>query len=288
MESNNIENFNQLKIEVFNSEIGSIKTILLELFNIINNPRSNAKQLTELIEIDPPLSLRILRLANSAYYGTSKKIYNIQEAIVWIGFDAVKHLALSMKVIEFFNDENIGFSKAELWKSSIVSALMAKAIYRREFRDTGNFIYSAGLLHNIGLIFLDQFRNKEFLENLKHMQSNNKDLYASEKALLAYDHTKLASEIISVWGFPNNLVNAIRYHHNPVIAPNEYRKAATTLFIVDQLINKHSFGYSDLCGYNHFKTQSALRFLKISQESILGIVEYAAEEIVKMNELGWF
>ena len=88
---------------VESSDIASIKKTVSEIVNVINDPESSAKQLKDIIELDPPLSAKLLRLANSAFYGYTKRITSIQEAIVFIGFDAVKDLALSQKVSQLFN-----------------------------------------------------------------------------------------------------------------------------------------------------------------------------------------
>ncbi|HOQ80750.1 MAG TPA: HDOD domain-containing protein, partial [Candidatus Cloacimonadota bacterium] len=148
--------FYELKHAVHSSELASIKSILLELIRLINDPSATAKQLKDIVEVDPPLSSRILRLANSAYYGMSKRISDILEAIIWIGFDIVKQIAISMKALELFigNELDIFFSRDKLWRFSVASALAGKFIYRREFKELGNNIYSLGLLHNIGHIMM--------------------------------------------------------------------------------------------------------------------------------------
>lgn len=290
MESKNQINeyYNFLKTEIHNSKMGSIKSVLLELFRIINNPSCSARELKEVVELDPPLTLSILKLSNSAYYGTSRKITDIQEAIVWLGFDTVKHLALSMKVLEMFDDHQneSNFTRLGLWTSSIASALMGKAIYRRVFRDPGNFIYSAGLLHNIGIIFLDQFRHPDLEKNVEFMRVSKHDLFVCEKEFLDFDHANLAADIMEEWDFPYDIVNTIRYHHNPIIAPKEYRQAASCIFLIDQMLNKISIGFSDLCSFNEFKFESIMKYLRLDYLTLQPIIEHVLEEVNRMQESG--
>jgi HD-like signal output (HDOD) protein len=103
------------------SEISSIRNIVSGIIRVIDNPKSTAKDLKDIVQVDPPLTGRVLRLANSAYYPPRKKISDIQQAIIWVGYEAVKELALSQKVCEIVNkDEFIeGYSRKALWKHSL-------------------------------------------------------------------------------------------------------------------------------------------------------------------------
>ena len=125
------------------SDISSIKQIVSDILRVIRDEDSSAKDLKDIIERDPPLCARLLKLANSAHYGYAKTISDIQEAIVCIGFDAVKELALNQKVCELFKQENTrhGYSRWQLWQHSSAVAVTSKLIYRREFRERGDDIY---------------------------------------------------------------------------------------------------------------------------------------------------
>ncbi len=280
----------ELKSKIHNSELASIKTVLLELVKIINDPLATAKQLKDLIEIDPPLTTRILRLANSAYYGSSRKINDIQEAIIWVGFDSVKHIALSMKALELFIDERINdfYSRGYLWKNSVATALMGKLIYRREFQELGNSAYCLGLLHNVGIIMMDQFLNGTFQEIMDNYKSNEKNLIEVEQDFLKYNHAGLAYELMKEWNFSEMIYLPIKYHHQPLLAPAFIRKEATLLYIVDQICMEMELGFSDISQKNPYTYKASLKLLNIEEASIEGIIETVTEDLVKMQQLGWF
>ncbi|MCK9330666.1 MAG: HDOD domain-containing protein [Candidatus Cloacimonetes bacterium] len=282
------EYYNFLKTEIHNSKLASIKNTLLELFKLINNPSCSARELKEIVELDPPLTLRILKLANSAYYGTFRKLTDIQEAIVWLGFDTVKHLAMSMKVIEVFEGDNQHnkFSRLDLWKSSIATAIMGKALYRREFYDPGSFIYSVGLLHNIGVILLDQFRTEDYRNILDKMYDTNKDLNLCEKEILGFDHTELAADIMEEWGFPINLINTIKHHHNPINAPKSNRKDTYSIFLIDQILKNEGIGFADNSLFNQYRYDSSLKFLKLDPVCFEPILELVQCELNEMHTNG--
>lgn len=281
---------NELKQKIVNSELASIKSILLELVKLINDPLASAKQLKELVEIDPPLSTRILKLANSAYYGMPKRISDIQEAIIWIGFDAVKHIALSMKVLEIFlgNDLDDFFSRNNLWRFCIASALMGKLIYRREFNELGNNIYSLALLHNIGIIMFDQLQPQHFKGILTEYQQKSSNMNEIEKQVFGYDHAILASEVMKEWDFSEKMYLPVRYHHQPLLAPHHVRKEATILYIVDQLCTANEFGFSDMSQMNEYTYKSSIRLYDLDEIALGNIVESVSEDLKRMEQLGWF
>jgi HD-like signal output (HDOD) protein len=281
---------NEMKSRIVNSELASIKTILLELVKLINDPLASAKQLKDLVEIDPPLSTRILKLANSAYYGMAKRISDIQEAIIWIGFDAVKHLALSMKVLELFigNEIDDFFSRDRLWKFCVTSALAGKLIYRREFKEIGNNIYSLALLHNIGIIMIDQFQPQHFMEILKEFRLKESNMFEIEKKVLGYDHAHLASEIMKEWDFNERFYLPVKFHHQPLLAPHHVRKEATILYIIDQLCTDNDFGFSDIVHFSEFTYKSSLKLYDLDQTALDSIIESVKEDLERMEQLGWF
>lgn len=283
-------NLNELKQLIHGSELASIKTVLLELVKLINDPLATAKQLKELVEIDAPLAVRILRLANSAYYGMSRRITDIQEAIIWIGFDAVKHIALSMKVLELFvgNELDEFFSRSNLWKFCIASALTGKLIYRREFKELGNDIYSLALLHNIGLIMIEQFQPVKFRSILNQFKNSEMNINEIEQKELGFDHATLASEMMKEWDFHEKLYLPIKFHHQPLLAPHHIRKEATVLYIIDQLCTQKGFGFSDLDHTNQFTYRSSLKMYDLDEVGLENIMESVQEDLIRMEALGWF
>ena len=275
--------------QVNNSEISSIKQIIIHLITVINDPDSSAKDLKDIIEKDPPLSARLLKIANSVYYGFRRKISKIQDAIIGIGFDAVKELALSQKVCELFNknDSIDGYSRLGLWENSIAVALCSKLVYMREFRDPGEKIYIAGLLHNIGIIIEDQFMQNQFKETLVDSQTNKCNLMQSEKNIFGFDHADIGRALTDNWEFPRELVVSIGLHHTPELSDARYGRIVRTLFISDYICQKNDIGYKDASYGNKRQYYQCLASLNIQEEAIDLIMEDVLIEIDKMKKSGW-
>jgi len=278
-------------IEMVNdSNISSIKQTVTQIINIINDPNSSARDLKNAVEIDPPLAARLLKLSNSAYYGSRKKIDVIQEAIICIGFEGVKELALSQKISEVFetNDYYDGYSRSSLWKHSVAVALCSKLIYRREFRERGANIYVAGLLHDIGIIVEDQFLDNEFNYILNEFKNGTNNLSDIEKSNIGFNHADIGRALAENWGFPDELAAAIQYHHNFEGVQEEHKKSAQTLYISDTICQNKNIGYCDAPCTSMSSFRNCLMSLKIKQNALDLIMEEVEEEINKMEKAGWF
>ena len=281
---------NDLLKRVNKSDISSIREVMVQLMSVTNDPKSSAKDLKNIIEKDPPLSARLLRLANSACYGFQRKINNIQEAIVGIGFNTVKELALSQKVCELFQKEVHldGYSRTALWEHSVAVALCSKLIYMKEYGKQGENIYIAGLLQNIGIIVEDQFLQKKFKDALEQSKKEEYNLIDAENNILGFDHTDIGRVIADNWNFPNELVIAIAYHHEPDRVDKKYKKFALTSYISDYICQRSDIGYCDAPHENQHVYNKCLKELNIQEKALNLICEDMQEEIRKMKKGGWF
>jgi len=272
------------------SELSSLGSVVHKILEITADKNSTANDLKEAIEIDPPLSSKVLRLANSAYYGITRKISSIQEAITFIGFGTVKELSLSVKVSQVFEDDKVthGYSRKKLWEHSVGVALISKNIYRRIFRETGDMIYSAGLLHELGIIVEDQYLHKQFEKVLKNAQTEGMPLTKAEANEFGFDHTMVGRDLTHAWKFPDELIAAVTYHHRPLFVEPRYMRQAYTLFIADYLCMLNEIGYSDMQGNkdNKLLYKKCCSALKIDPIALEVILEDTTEELNQMKQAG--
>jgi putative nucleotidyltransferase with HDIG domain len=272
------------------SEISSVRNTITVVIKIMNDPKSTAKDLKDIIQVDPPLTARVLKLANSSYYAPPDKIAEIMKAIIWIGWDAIKEVALSQKVCEIFHEDEtvIGYSRTSLWKHSLAVAVFAKMIYRREFGRRGENIYAAGLLHDIGIILEDQFCHDEFKHALSKSVNEEKNLTRAEKEIFGYDHADLGNAITDSWKLPKELCVAIANHHNPAKVADGFSRMTYTLYVADSLSQEKGFGYWDVPSGDKAVFKSSLRKLGLGDHALQLIVEDAEKEISKMEDQGLF
>ena len=275
--------------KVNESYISSIKDVILQLIFVINNPKSSAKDLCAIIETDPPLTANILKLANSAYYGYQREINVVQEAIVAIGFNTVKELALTQKVCELFkSDERIhNYSRIDLWKNSVATALFNKLIYVKEYGEIGEKAYTAGLLRNLGLIVEDQFLHLKFETIIEKADKNHTNVIDEEKECLGFNHNDIGKAVTEDWQFPDELVLAISHHHTGISLENVHARFVNTLFIADHTCQRKEIGFCDAAINSHDLYQQYLNELEINEHAIELIHEDVKAELKRMEVSGW-
>jgi putative nucleotidyltransferase with HDIG domain len=159
----------------------------------------------------------MLKLANSPYYGFSRKISTISHAIVCLGLDTVKSIALTSSTQEMLNNEVPAYALEEgmLWQHSICCATCARIIAKRIGFKESEEAYIAGLLLDIGKIMLSNFSEDQFVQIIEKAQKNKISFDMAEKEILGFDHSKIGGKIIEKWNLPSILVEAVQYHHCP-------------------------------------------------------------------------
>ncbi|KAA3617570.1 MAG: HDOD domain-containing protein [Calditrichaeota bacterium] len=270
------------------SDISSIKSVVSGIIQLINDPRSTAKDLKDIIQVDPPLSGKILRVSNSAFYSPQTKIDEIEKAVIWIGYNSVKELALRQKACEVFenNDSIEGYRRSELWAFCVGVAMFSKMIYRREFREKGEVIYAAGLLHKIGLIAEEQFLRKAFTKILKLTNEKNIDLMSVEEKVFGFNHAFLGEQIARNWLLPEDMVYSMGYHNNPYEAPKNHFRQVATLYVASAMCHFAEIGFSKATPFNDDLYQKCISDLKLDQDDLNLIIEDGKYEIAEMLEKG--
>lgn len=285
-----IQKIKSLVKTVNQSEIASMKNVVSGIVRVINDPKSTANDLIEVVELDPPLMGKVLKVANSAYYSPVSQIGDLKHAVVWIGLDTLKELALSQKVCGIFtgNQWVNGYSREALWKHCVVVAKLCKMIYRKEFGEKGTDAYVAGLLHDIGIIVEDHFLPSEFKNILKAASIEKGDFLVREKEILGFNHARLGKVLTENWGLPQELSGAIGYHHNPLIADTSSERLASTICIAERLSPKCNIEYSDAAPEEDELYMQCLDVLGIQPSALDLIVEDAKEELAEMKKQGLF
>jgi putative nucleotidyltransferase with HDIG domain len=180
------------------------------------------KELVRVVEHDPILTMKLLKVANSAYFGLSKAIVSINHAVVYLGINTVRHVALAIAAIGVLPRNNSAkFDTDDFLLHSLCTAVMTRAL-ARHIRvpevEAANF-FVAGLLHDIGQVVFSQFEPESFRGVLEHSNKENCPIYVSEQALLGVDHSELGAMLGKRWQLPANLNEAIRLHHVPPARP---------------------------------------------------------------------
>ena len=195
-----------------------------QVISLTSDINSSPKDLVRVIDHDPVLTMKILKVANSAYFGLTRQIVSINHAVVYLGLNTVKHVALAIAAIGSLPKENkAGFDMDDFLLHSLTTAVITRAL-ARHMRipevEAANF-FVAGLLHDIGQVVFAQFKPNEFNQALAAARKTGTPLHEQEHAILGNDHSELGALLCETWSFPESLVSAIRMHHVPSPAKDQ-------------------------------------------------------------------
>lgn len=285
------ERIRRLVEKAASSDLGSIGELVNKILSTIRNPASSAGELKELIEVDPPLCAKVLARANSAYYGFKREVSSIQDAIVFIGYNAVNELCLSMKVGKLFESEKSFsfYSRKALWAHSLAVAICSKFIYRREFGERGDNIYSAALLHDLGIMVEEQFATSEFKQALKACEGGI-GVLAAEREVFGFGHPEVAEALAIQWNLPPWMGVAMRNHHeveNPVAMDDAVKLAVNTIFVSNIACKMNGFGWeAPPSPTETLRWRARLAELDIKPKAMDIIIEDVKSEMQRLREAG--
>jgi putative nucleotidyltransferase with HDIG domain len=197
-----------------------------QIQKIINEPSVSAAQIATVLSEDPAMSVKVLKLTNSAFYGLSREIESVKEAVVIVGMEAIKNLVLSASVLDMFKGDAIDQEFQEkYWRHSLATAFCSK-ILARKLKDHGmveaDAAFSAGLLHDIGKMviacFLPEQRKSVVDERVVDKQAMDFDI---EERVLGYSHAHIGGFLAEKWKLPHKLIDAITCHHTPQLSQLE-------------------------------------------------------------------
>jgi HD-like signal output (HDOD) protein len=191
--------------------------VMLKARDLIQNPISGLKDIGDLIESDQALAMKVLRLANSAYYSRMGKVSSVQEASVVLGVRV-----LSEVITVAFMSRTLGRSlkgydlpAESLWRHSLAVAVGSRIIANKKCPALSNESFSAGLIHDTGKLILDRYIVERKEEFLRFLADGEHAFLIAEKEILGFDHAEIASEVCKRWNFPKSISVAVKYHHHP-------------------------------------------------------------------------
>jgi len=197
-------------------EIPTLPSIVFELNKQLQDPDASVARISKTIEKDQAMALKILKLVNSAFYGLQSKISDIRNAVVLLGFNAVRNAIVSLAVIEAFGKNNRlkDFDITDFWKHSLAVAVASKSISVKSRTNSPDNCFVGGLLHDVGKVILAQYFQELFVSVWNAMQKDMTTFYEAEQKVLPTHHAVIGAHLVTKWQLPQGLVEAIRWHHD--------------------------------------------------------------------------
>ncbi len=206
------------KVEKIVATIEQIPTLPIisdHIQTLFKDDDVSVKQLESIIEKDPPLAAKLIKLVNSSFYGLLNKIGSIEHALVILGFREVRNVVLGFTIQSHFNNIKGSFDPKRFWKHSVVCSQIAKYLGKHyNTVDDGTFFLS-GLIHDIGKLVIDQYFPEEFSQITDVISSENITFSKAEKEVLGVTHYQVGAKLLQQWQFPRKVTMQVFYHHAP-------------------------------------------------------------------------
>lgn len=203
------------------TSLPSLPSLFYRLTELIENQETNSTQIAAVINEDIAMAAQILKLVNSAFFTLSRRIETIQEAVAYLGLDILRQLTLAQQIFAQCSEkERITFKLDELWQHSLCTATLAKAIAEHDSVSVtiGNSAYLAGLLHEIGKLILTRHLPEIYAAILLEVQEQGKSQVQVESERLGTNHAIIGGYLVSLWGLPHPITEAVSRHHAPSLS----------------------------------------------------------------------
>ena len=222
-----------LEIVANSDSLPTLSTVASKLISVTADDNSTVKEIAELISMDISISTKILKIVNSTFYSFPQKIGTVQQAVSILGRNAVRNLVLSFSFLKVVpDDEKEVFDYERFWEQSLAAGVSAKLIMKNVSSEKTEEIFVAGLLQNIGELFLARCFPQKYEKVISLMANNEMSLVAAETSVFGTDHTFIGSQMASKWGFPQSLYECIAHHHSPDDYEGSDKKIKTYISVI--------------------------------------------------------
>lgn len=265
------------------SDLPPMPHTVIKAQEIMQSSSSGMKQLSEVIETDQAITAKILRMANSSYYGLSGKVSSIKHAATLLGNIKVGDIITMAGTSAVLADtlEGYGLGSGEMWLHSLAAAFGSRIIIEKTAPDLSADAFTAGLLHDAGKMILDQYilyKKKEFFD---FIAKGDYSFLEAEARVLGFDHAEIMSDVCKSWNIPPNITIGIRNHHNP--SKSDQSVLAYTVHMADAIAMMSGIG-TGADGMLYQMEEEAMEFLHLEKEDIREIMCEVVDSVLKLEE----
>ncbi len=195
-------------------ELPALPKAACHIMAVIEDPRTTATKLESALAMDQALTAKVLRIANSPFYGAVREIKTVSEAIVRLGFIAIRNWTLVTAARSVFLAPGAGMLYQKIWRQSVMSAMAGQLVAQVVGRADPEAVFIGGLMQNIGQLVLARSHPELFQEILTESADTGRSYHDVEQEMLGFDHGALGALLISEWNLSRELEEAVRWHHN--------------------------------------------------------------------------
>ena len=225
-------------------DLPTLPIIVPQVLRLVEDHRASAGDLAKVIGSDQALTSRILRLANSAFYGFRREIITINHAVVLLGFDTVKSIVLAATVFDTLTDGDVvsNFDREQFWLHVGSVAAAARRIARSLRAVDAEAAFVGGLLHDVGKVVLDRFFHRRYAEAARRATNDPCLIRQAETALFSVNHAEVGRWLTERWRFPAAIVEPVAFHHRPAVSSPDSRGLVSIVHLADIVTRNAGIG----------------------------------------------
>lgn len=272
-----------LKAHILKSlkELPPMPQVVFKARQIMADPKSDLKDLLSIIKTDMSIASKILRTANSAYYGLPGKVSSVDHATVLLGHGALGEIVSMSGISGIFDRALSGYNlePGDLWRHALAVSFGSKILAKMKKPELENDAFIAGLLHDAGKIILDRPLLERKISLDAFMEDDLQTFLNAEREILGFDHAEIAFDMCIGWNIPENIAVAIKYHHYPSRSQGD--ELSYILHIADYIATLSGIG---ICADDilYEVEEGAMEFLSLTQKTMSGMVSEVIEHNSKM------
>lgn len=226
----------------------SLPTTVSKVLEVCNNPKTSPIDLDRVIQLDPVLMGRVLKLINSAYYGLGTQVTSLVRAIIMLGVNTVKNLALSSAVLDRVSSKKDfrALGMEGFWRHSLCVGVTAKLIAKERGVDPKSLeeYFAAGLLHDIGKIPLNNALEQLYVASMSAADRERIPLRTAELRVMGMDHCEAGGIVSDSWRLTGAIADTVRWHHGLSEYSGDFADVVRTVAVADYFANREGIGFS--------------------------------------------
>ncbi len=267
--------------------LGVLPTVAIEIMNMVDDESSSAAEIETAIQSDPSLLAQVLRVVNSSFYGIPRQVASVKQAVVLLGRNAIKSIAIASTVNRLYRKRRTfdGLNPKELWLHAISIGCTAREIARQTGEACPDEAFAAGMLHDVGVILEFQIFPREFEQILRELRDNQVLTYReAEQKCMGTTHEELGASLCRRWNFPQAIEFAAGFHHRPWDAPESVRTIPAIVHLADVIVEQLAHVHS-LTLESDVPSPSVMQFLGVTTDQCDTIREIVPEAIEEFAQI---
>lgn len=267
------------------NDLPALPSVVTRVIQLTDDPNSTAQDINNVLNQDQAITARVLRLANSAFYGYTRRINTVTDAVVFMGFKTIRSIVIAASVSDILNQEIAGYALeyGELWRHSQCTAMAARLIARKVKFPTLDLAYTAGLLHDIGKVILNRTMKEAYFEVVEKVSEGEIPFNQVEDEILGFNHAMVGAKVAAKWNLPDQLVEAIAMHHDPDNATVN-PKLTAIIHMADAICVAMGIGIG-VDGMLYPMSGKAMELLGLDELAIEGVINELADILVDQTSM---